>query len=102
MSDEMGDWEKWGRFDNVDGLIVVCNISRKAIDLLAGFFVIAVMELPLKAWSLVCADDPPVRRIRTFTTFAAARRFMSSLVLRGMTRKMKVMDGTKIAEEGGI
>jgi hypothetical protein len=58
---------------------------------LHGVHVIGIRMRVMDSFALVCADDKPVFRIRTFESFAAARRFMSSLVLRGVNAPMRVL-----------
>jgi hypothetical protein len=65
---------------------------------LEGFYVVGIREYEeAERWCLICADDPPVRRIRTFPEFYGARRFLSSLVLRGIVSKMKMFKGSDIS-----
>lgn len=83
----------WAKFYTYQGLTIANLLDGKVMKVLDGLHVIGIQispDIERDPPHLVCADDKPVFRIRTFGSFAEARRFMSSLVLRGVNAKMRV------------
>jgi hypothetical protein len=95
IEDPRNDWASFYTFQGIVAAELLGDTIMKVLD---GSYVIGIRLRGVDAFALVCADDKPVFRIRTFSSFAAARRFMSSLVLRGVNAPMRVV---KMGEDRG-